>query len=387
MRLKEPVTQGLHFRRKARGSKDSIAQGFSPENEATNKPGRLRPVQTFPFCYFCLQNKNCMNNFWKDLPKPAFTLAPMEDVTDTTFRQLLMEISDPEFFHVVFTEFTSTDGMCHPVGRPNVISRLRVSDSERELLRKTGIKLVAQIWGANPEKYYQSVKFICEEFDFDGIDINMGCPVKKIVKQGACSALIGQNQLVTEIIQATKEASCIPVSVKTRTGIKQHITEDWIGHLLEHDLAAITLHCRTQKDQSEAPADWNEITKAVNVRDSSEKDIPLYGNGDVISVEDALVKCDQTGADGVMVGRGIFHNPWFFNHPQIEISTQQKLDLLWRHVDLFTETWGSEKHFAILKRFFKIYTNSFYGAGHLRAQLMETNSAGEVRAVIDAFES
>jgi tRNA-dihydrouridine synthase len=123
------------------------------------------------------------------------------------------------------------------------------------------------------------------------------------------------------------------------------------------------------------------------VRNASGKDTPLYGNGDVMSVEDALVKCEQTGADGVMVGRGIFHNPWFFNHPQIEISTQQKLDLLWRHVDLFTKTWGPEKHFAILKRFFKIYTNSFYGAGHLRAQLMETNSAEEVRAVLDAFES
>jgi tRNA-dihydrouridine synthase len=309
----------------------------------------------------------------------------MEDVTDTTFRQLLMEISDPKYFHVVFTEFTSTDGLCHPVGRPNVISRLKVNASERELLRKTGIKLVAQIWGANPEKYYQSVKSICGEFDFDGIDINMGCPVKKIVKQGACSALIGQNQLVTEIIQASKEASDIPVSVKTRTGIKKHDTENWIGHLLDQDLAAITLHCRTQKDQSEAPADWSEITKAVNVRNDSGKDTPLYGNGDVASVEDALLKCKETGADGVMVGRGIFHNPWFFNYPQAEITTLQKLDLLWRHVDLFTETWGPDKHFAILKRFFKIYTNSFFGAGRLRAELMETNSADEVRIVLDNF--
>jgi nifR3 family TIM-barrel protein len=327
-----------------------------------------------------------MINFWKELPKPAFTLAPMEDVTDTSFRQLVMEISNPKYFHVVFTEFTSTDGLCHPVGRPNVISRLRVNDSERELLKKSGIRLVAQIWGANPEKYFQAVKSICEEFDFDGIDINMGCPVKKIVKQGACSALIGQNDLVSEIIRATKEASNIPVSVKTRTGIKKHDTESWIAHLLEHDLAAITLHGRTQKDQSEVPADWNEIAKAVSLRNSSEKDIPIFGNGDVVSVEDALQKCEESGADGVMVGRGIFHNPWFFNYPQHEISTQQKLDILWRHVDLFTKTWGNEKHFAILKRFFKVYTNSFYGAGHLRAQLMETNSADEVRAVLDAFQ-
>ena len=338
------------------------------------------------FLYFCRPKQlQKMENFWLSLPKPAFTLAPMEDVTDTSFRQLVAEISDPRYFHVVFTEFTSTDGLCHPVGRPNVISRLKVNDSERAILKKKNIKLVSQIWGANPEKFHEATKLICDEFDFDGIDINMGCPVKKIVKQGACSALIGQNNLVTEIIQATLEASDIPVSIKTRTGIKKHDTENWIGHLLTHDLAAITLHGRTQKDQSEVPADWNEIAKAVSVRDASGKAIPIHGNGDVMSVEDAVQKCKTTGADGVMVGRGIFHNPWIFNRPQPEISVKQRLDLLWRHVDLFTSTWEREKNFAILKRFFKVYTNSFHGAGKLRAQLMETGSADEVRQVLNDF--
>ncbi len=310
-------------------------------------------------------------------------LAPMEDVTDTSFRELVMRISNPEYFHVVFTEFTSTDGLCHPVGRPNVISRLRVNESEKQMLREKGIKLVAQIWGANPEKYYESVKMICEEFDFDGIDINMGCPVKKIVKQGACSHLIAQPALAAEIIQASKEASTIPVSVKTRTGIKKHDTENWISHLLAQGPAAIILHGRTQKDQSEVPADWNEIKKAVALRDASGKNIPLFGNGDVMSVDDGLEKCQISGADGVMVGRGIFHNPWMFNHPEPELSVNEKLELLWEHVVLFTDTWGREKNFAILKRFFKIYTNNFPGAAQLRAHLMETNSAEDVRKVLD----
>jgi len=327
-----------------------------------------------------------MQNFWNELSKPIFTLAPMEDVTDTSFRELVMEISDPHFFHVIFTEFTSTDGLCHPVGRPNVISRLLVNESEREVLNGKGIKLVAQVWGANPEKFYQATKLICDEFNFDGIDINMGCPVKKIVKQGGCSALIGKNDLAAEIILATKEASNIPVSLKTRTGIKKHDTENWIGFLLEQDLAAITLHARTQKDQSEAPADWREIAKAVTIRDQSGKEIPLLGNGDVMSVEDAISKCNETGADGVMIGRGIFHNPWFFNHPQPEITVQQKLDLLWKHTDLFTKTWQDQKNFSILKRFFKIYTNNFHGAARLRATLMETSSVEEVRGVLDGFE-
>lgn len=328
-----------------------------------------------------------MENFWKGLPKPMFTLAPMEDVTDTSFRQLVMEISDPRFFHVIFTEFTSTDGLCHPVGRPNVISRLQVNNTERDVLQRRGMKIVAQIWGANPEKFYQATRLICSEMQFDGIDINMGCPVKKIVKQGGCSALIGQPTIAAEIIQATKEASNIPVSVKTRTGIKKHDTENWISFLLAQDPAAIILHARTQKDQSEAAADWREIAKAVRVRNASGKDIPLLGNGDVMSVEDALQKCTTTGANGVMVGRGIFHNPWFFNQPQPVITTHDKIELLWHHVDLFTKTWGTERNFATLKRFFKIYTNAFKGAARLRAALMETNNAGEVRTVLDNFET
>ena len=137
---------------------------------------------------------------------------------------------------------------------------------------------------------------------------------------------------------------------------------------------------------SDVPADWREIKKAVSVRDQMKKDIPVLGNGDVISVEDALVKCAEAAADGVMIGRGIFHNPWFFNHPQPEVSIDDKLVLLWRHVSLFSQTWEAERNFAILKRFFKIYTTAFKGAAHLRAALMETHNANEVRAVLDDFE-
>lgn len=145
-------------------------------------------------------------NFWKRLPRPIFSLAPMEDVSDTSFRQLVMEISDPVFFHVIFTEFTSTDGLCHPVGRKNVISRLLVNDTEREVLKNKGFKIVAQIWGADPEKFYQATKLICTEMQFDGIDINMGCPVKKIVKQGGCSALIGRPALANVLNEVNRPA-------------------------------------------------------------------------------------------------------------------------------------------------------------------------------------
>ncbi|MDZ7777491.1 MAG: tRNA-dihydrouridine synthase family protein [Bacteroidales bacterium] len=163
-------------------------------------------------------------NFWKTLSRPVMLLAPMEDVTDTAFRELVMRISNPEHLDVLFTEFTSTDGFCHEVGRENVIKRFKISDSERHWLDKTNTKIVAQIWGTDPEKFYRSAKHITGEMDFDGIDINMGCPVKKIVKNGGCSALINTPELAKEIILATKEGTNLPVSVKTRTGNSKNTT-------------------------------------------------------------------------------------------------------------------------------------------------------------------
>lgn len=310
----------------------------------------------------------------------------MEDVTDTVFREIVLGVSDPECLHVLFSEFTSTDGLCHEIGGPRVKHRLQIIASERALLKKNNVKIVAQIWGTKPEKFYEATKLICDENQFDGIDINMGCPVKKIVKQGGCSALINQPDLAKEIIRATQEASNIPVSVKTRIGIKEVITEKWISNLLETKPAVITIHGRTQKQQSEGLADWNEVKKATVLRDQMSPETQIHGNGDVYSMEDGLSKVKAFGVDGVMVGRGIFQNPWFFNKVLIERTPEERLSLLWKHASLFTQTWEATKNFAILKRFFKIYTSDFYGAATIRASLMETNSLGEVKRVLEESE-
>jgi tRNA-dihydrouridine synthase len=322
------------------------------------------------------------DNFWKNLKKPVFTLAPMEDVTDTVFREIVLGVSDPVCLQVLFSEFMSTDGFLHEVGGPKVKHRIRINDSERILLKKTGVKLVAQIWGADPEKHARTARILSEEGQFDGIDINMGCPVKKIVKQGACSALIGNPNLAKEIILATQEASAIPVSVKTRIGINKVITEDWIGHLLETKPALITIHGRIQKQQSDGLADWTEVAKAVKLRDRISPETLIHGNGDVMSYEEGLSKSGEFGVEGIMVGRGIFNNPWFFNKHELEHSPQERLLLLFKHASLFTQTWESEKNFAILKRFFKIYTSGFHGASKIRADLMETHSLEDVRKVL-----
>ncbi len=319
-----------------------------------------------------------MNNFWQNFNDPVFSLAPMEDVTDTVFREIVLGITSPGNLNVVFTEFTSVEGMNHPVGRVRVSKRLIVNDSERELLKKLNVKLVAQIWGRNPEIYHNIAKYITENYAFDGIDINMGCPVKKVFKVGACSALIGEPSLAKEIIQATKAATHLPVSVKTRTGIKEHQTEEWISQLLEVDPAAIILHGRTQRMQSDGNANWEEIAKAVQLKNQIKPHIPFHGNGDVFSFEDGLKRVKETGVDGVMIGRGVFQNPWFFNPEKTDISKEDRIEKLIQHTTLFEKTWSGKKNFNILKRFYKIYLNSFPGAAKLRADLMEVKDYGEV---------
>lgn len=323
-----------------------------------------------------------MDNFWKTLRKPIFALAPMEDVTDTSFREIVARLSNASQLHILYTEFTSVDGMNHPVGKVRVGERLLVSESEKQILKQKNIKLIAQIWGNKPELFFKIAKEITAEFEFDGLDINMGCPVKNVVKNGCCSALINQPELAKEIILATKEATHLPVSVKTRTGIKSHETESWIEHLLETKPAAIILHGRTQKQQSDGLADWTEIAKGARIRDRHSPDTAFLGNGDVMSVAQGEELCRNYQLDGVMIGRGIFHNPWFFKPEHSSPTKAEKLDQLLLHTRIFEKNWGGKKNLNILKRFYKIYTNDFTGAAKLRADLMEAKTVDDVYRIV-----
>lgn len=309
-----------------------------------------------------------MKNIWKDLKKPFFVLAPMEDVTDTVFRQVIASCGAPDLF---FTEFTSVEGM-GSVGREKVIKRLKYSDIEKPL--------IAQIWGKTPEKYYEGAKQI-SKMGFDGIDINMGCPVKKIVKQGACSALIKNQPLAKEIIDAVKEGAVdMPISVKTRIGFDSVDTENWIGFLLEQDLSALTVHGRLASEMSKKENDWNEIGKAVKLKEEMGKDTVMIGNGDVLSIEQGEKLSKEYGLDGIMIGRGIFQNPWVFNRKikKEDITKEMRLEKLVEHVKLFEEVWRDTKNFEILKKFFKIYVSGYDGASKFRNDLMNMKEYNEV---------
>lgn len=313
-----------------------------------------------------------MSNFWQDLPKPILALAPMEDVTDTVFRQIVASCARPDIF---FTEFTSVEGM-QSQGRNAVIHRLKFTEVERPI--------VAQIWGIRPENFYKTARELVA-MGFDGIDINMGCPIKDIIKNGACAGLMKNPSLAKEIIMAVREgAGTLPISVKTRIGFKTIKTEEWISHLLTCGIDALTIHGRTAAELSKAPTHWDEIAKAVSIRDSMNVNTVILGNGDVVHAADAIEKCKRYGTDGAMIGRGVFDNPWAFDRVSWNVARSPKelLDLMRKHVELFEKTWGKQKHFAILKKFFKIYIRGFDGASELRVRVMNTTSPDEVLRMI-----
>lgn len=311
-----------------------------------------------------------MTNFWQKLPKPFVALAPMEDVTDYIFREVVSKyLPRPD---VMFTEFTNVEAL-NSEGFEKTIPRFKFSEKQRPI--------VAQIWGLNPENYYKTAKMIVD-LGFDGIDINMGCPDRAVVKIGACSALINNQPLAKEIIVATKEgAKNLPVSVKTRLGLKETITEKWIVFLLEHKLDAITIHGRTSKQMSDVPANWQEITKAINIRNKISPDTLLIGNGDVKNYNHGIELANKYMLDGAMIATGMLENPWAFDKNNKPRNLQDNIDVLIRHLNLYKNK-SNAKHYDVIKKFYKMYINNFDGVSKLRAKLMATRTVEEALKIL-----
>ena len=312
-----------------------------------------------------------MINFWKTLKTPITALAPMDDVTDFVFREIVAITAKPD---VLFTEFTSTDGLFSR-GHDKVIRKLRFSELQRPI--------VAQIWGATPENFEKAGKYI-EELGFDGIDINMGCPDKGVIKKKSGVALIDNHKLAGELIDAVRRgAPNLPLSVKTRLAKDQESTKEWLSSLLSKNIDTLILHGRGAKGSKDG-ANWEEIGKAVELKNKLNPEVLLIGNGDVTSYKEVLEKHKTYGVEGVMIGRGIFQNPWIFEKSAEALvhSTEKYLDLLLRHTKLFNDTWGKTKNFNIMKKFFKIYVRDFAGADNLRIQLMACKNYDEVATIL-----
>ncbi|HIH0253325.1 TPA: tRNA dihydrouridine synthase [Staphylococcus aureus] len=315
-------------------------------------------------------------NFWSELPRPFFILAPMEDVTDIVFRHVVSEAARPDVF---FTEFTNTESFCHPEGIHSVRGRLTFSEDEHPM--------VAHIWGDKPEQFRET-SIQLAKMGFKGIDLNMGCPVANVAKKGKGSGLILRPDVAAEIIQATK-AGGLPVSVKTRLGYYE-IDEwkDWLKHVFEQDIANLSIHLRTRKEMSKVDAHWELIEAIKNLRDEIAPNTLLTINGDIPDRKTGLELAEKHGIDGVMIGRGIFHNPFAFEKEPREHTSKELLDLLRLHLSLFNKYEKDEiRQFKSLRRFFKIYVRGIRGASELRHQLMNTQSIAEARALLDEFEA
>jgi tRNA-dihydrouridine synthase len=355
-------------------------------------------------------------NFWEKLPTPFMVVAPMADVTDAAFRRMLAKYSAHERADgtiggpdVMWTEFVAADGLVRatPEGRAKLMADLIYSEEERPI--------VAQLFSSN-EAHMEYAANLCRELGFDGIDINMGCPDRSIEKQGCGSAMIKTPDVAAAIIRAAKRgAKDIPVSVKTRVGYNKDEIDTWIPALLAEQPAALTIHARTRKEMSKAPAQWERVARVVALRDTLAPSTRIIGNGDILSLDDAGQKLAETGADGAMIGRALFGNPWFFNPTRHlpfrlhtlpthgvdrdklvsydELSTgkeyvtlKERLLVMVEHTRLFTELLP-HKNFAVMKKHYKAYVNGFPGAAELRRELMEQHSPDEVAAVVHAFIS
>lgn len=322
-----------------------------------------------------------MKDLYSKLPKPFFVLAPLDDVTDTVFRRTVAKCAKPDLF---FTEFVNVDGLQSP-GRPRLLKKLRFTADEQPL--------VAQIWGLNPENFYKTAQQIADgtfarEFDlpegvnFAAIDLNMGCPDKTVVKNGACSALIKNPELAKQIIEATKKGldGRLPLSVKTRLGFSA-VDMSWPEFILQQNVDMLTIHGRTRAQMSKVPADWEKIGEVRALRDAIAPNTLIVGNGDVESRQQGEELAKKYGLDGVMVGRGIFGDPYVFaqESPWENQSALERINLYKSQVELFKETWqNNERHIQTLNKFCKVYINGFDGAKELREKLMACQSADEL---------
>ncbi|MFQ5493011.1 MAG: tRNA dihydrouridine synthase [Candidatus Dojkabacteria bacterium] len=364
-------------------------------------------------------------NFWQNLPKPVVGLAPMDGVTDAPFRFITAKHGKPD---VIITEFVSVDGIYH--GSSRLFEDFLYHEVEKPV--------VAQIYGKDPKLFYLAAKVACT-LGFDGIDINMGCPSRSVAARGSGAALINTPDLARQIITATKKGvndwvsdgfvglpqktvaatnntkmklrdlgivfdddrKQIPVSVKTRIGLREVVITEWVNNLLEAGAANITMHGRTLKQTYTGNADWNsiaegaQIVRGFNKGKEAEDRVTYIGNGDITNPNVAVERIAQSGVDGVLIGRAAMGNPWIFRYKnQIrdlkknivleDISVTERVEMAIEHSRVF-ERVKQLSPFVQMRKHLGWYMKSFPGASEVRMKLMQTNSSKDVVKLLRAL--
>ena len=320
--------------------------------------------------------------FWKKLKKPIMVQAPMSGVSDEAFRLMLLKYGSPDAF---WTEFVSVDGLFSR-GKDYCLGVLKHSNKLKPI--------VAQFFGSVPENFEKAAK-MAKELGFDGIDINMGCPDRNIGKTGAGADLIKNHKLAVEIIRATKRGAAaasakasasqeIPVSVKTRIGYKKNEIKEWISVILEEKPAVLTVHFRTKEQMYAPPANWELAKDIVKIRDKISPKTLIFGNGDVASLKQAKELAKKYKLDGIMVGRGLLGNPWFFYGKEPDLK--ERLSAIVEHAEIFNNLYN-KKSWDRLKKHFHSYAKNFRGSKELRESLMKTKNVEDVKKTIVDFLS
>lgn len=349
--------------------------------------------------------------FWKKLAdkarkekRPILTSASMANVTDAAFRRMIAKYGKPD---VIWTEFVSCDGLCYFSDKPASVKTMAGKDKLLQdlIFDESERPIIVQFFGAKPENFYKCA-LMAQKLGFDGIDINMGCPDKGVLKQGAGAALIKNPKLAQKIIKETlRGAGKLPVSVKTRIGFNEIEFKNWISKLLKMNLAAITIHGRTKKEMSKTPAHWDIIGEIVKIRNKLKSQTLIIGNGDIISLADAQEKYEKYRVDGVMIGRALFGTPWFFSFDERakkKFNTpKEKLKLALEHTKLFEKIFGppaggkkpdfakasTGKHFEIMKKHYKAYISGFDDAKKMRGRLMKVKNFNSAKKTLKSLIS
>ena len=315
-----------------------------------------------------------MSFSWTGAKRPILALAPMAGYTDTAYRRLIKGI-EPRA--ICFTEFTSADGIVY--NSKMTLKQLDFNPEEEK-------PLVAQIFGKKPEHFAEAARRI-EAMGIDAIDINMGCPAKKVISSDHGSALLKNPCHAMKLVEACVKATRLPVSVKTRIGA-DHLDLPWFiqfcKDLESAGIQLLTIHGRTAKQMYTGQADWEPIYEVKR-----HLKIPVIGNGDIRSAEDALRKLGNL--DGVMVGRGTMGNPWlmaeiaaaFYGNAYTPPSTfAEKLPSYLRHAELCVGSKGEERGMKEMRKHFVQLIRGFDGASEYRAQVVQISTLEEARRVL-----
>lgn len=311
--------------------------------------------------------------------RPFFTMAPMEAVSNTVFRQVIAKASAPDTF---FSEFVYAKSITDPNTKFPVHGRLYLEPTEKT-------RPVVQLWGNIPEDIASGAAAVRDQ-GFKAVDLNMGCPDGTVIKNHGGSDLIRNPQWAEDVIAAAKTSE-LAVSVKTRLGYsKLDEFKEWIPTLLNQHVDLLTIHLRTKMEMSKVPAHFEVIDDLIKMRDKIAPETLLQINGDVMDYT-AGVKLAQEhpGLDGIMIGRGVFTSPFAFEKNPQTHSLNELLDLLQMQLNLFDEF---AKHYDVprfpsLKRFFKIYARPELGATDLRNKMMDAKSTDEVRQILTEFQN